>query len=111
MSMRNLITIITLLFCVFYSNSQNIIFTQDITASRAYDGVFGSATLQIDDAGNDGMITKPLIVAEGFESGLLGAENPFGENDIINFSRSVNSGQSNNLNFFLTGGTVNVTGD
>ncbi|WP_019037536.1 hypothetical protein [Psychroflexus tropicus] len=107
--MKNYITLMILCICIFQINAQ--IFTQDITASRAFDGVFGSATLQIDDAGNDGMITRPLIVAEGFESGLLGAENPFGENDIRSFSRGVNLGQSNNLEFFLTGGTVNTTGD
>lgn len=110
--MRNyIIQIITICFCVFQVNAQNMIFTQDITASRAFNGVFGTATLQIDDAGNDGLITKPLIIAEGFESGLLGTENPFGENDIRIFSRRVNLGQSNNLEIYLTGGTVNTTGD
>lgn len=110
--MKNYIKIITTLSVfAFQLNAQNMIFTQDITASRAFNGVFGSATLQIDDAGNDGMITRPLIIAEGFESGLLGSENPFGENDIKIFSRRVNLGQSNNLEFFLTGGTVNTTGD
>jgi hypothetical protein len=58
------------------------IYTQPITAVKAFNGVFGSALLQIDDADNDGLITKPLIIAEGFDSGLLDVENEFGENDI-----------------------------
>ncbi|WP_207759841.1 hypothetical protein [Flavobacterium cyanobacteriorum] len=109
--MKSFLTLIILCFCTFQIDAQNIIFTQNITASRAFDGVFGSATLQIDDAGNDGMITRPLIVAEGFESGLLGVENPFGEQDIRTFSRSVNISESTDLEDFLTGGTDITTGD
>lgn len=63
--MKNYINTALLLFnCIFCINAQNVIFTKDITASKAFNGVFGSAILQIDDAGNDGMITRPLIIAD-----------------------------------------------
>lgn len=81
--MKNyIITAIILINCVFQSHTQGMIFTENITATKAHLGQFGSATLQIDDAGNDGLITKPLIVAEAFDSGLLGVEYEFGENDL-----------------------------
>lgn len=110
--MKNYINTALLLFnCIFCINAQNVIFTKDITASKAFNGVFGSATLQIDDAGNDGMITRPLIIAEGFESGLLGTENPFGEQDLNSFSRSVQFSLSADLRDLLNGGTIQTTGD
>lgn len=51
------------------------------------DGISNSATIQIDYIGSNpcGSITRPLIIAEGFESGLLGNENPLGDNDIDEF--------------------------
>ena len=97
-----------LLFFGLYSYAQvpnDTIYTQPITATKAFDGNFGSAMLQIDDAGDDGEITRPLIVAEGFDSGLDGQENEFGEDDISSFVRSVNRANSGNLETLLTGGT------
>jgi hypothetical protein len=54
---------------------------------REFEGSANSATIQIRYASGNpcNNITKPLIVAEGFESGLLGNENPLGENNIRNF--------------------------
>lgn len=49
-----------------------------ITGTRQYLGQVGSATLQIRYA-SDCEIHKPLIVVEGFDSGLAGKENAFGE--------------------------------
>lgn len=53
--------------------------------TRQYLGVANTATLQIKYAQNDCIIRKPLIVVEGFDSGLLGIENPFGEVNYIDF--------------------------
>lgn len=104
--------IITLFFTVLYFtvNAQTI-FTQPITATKAHLGVFGTANLQIDDAGGDGKITKPLIVVEGFDSGLLGIENVFGENHIGTFIRKSEESESTSLREFLTGGTEFLFGD
>lgn len=57
--------------------------------TRTYLGQAGSATLEIDYASDDCIIRKPLIVAEGFDSGLLGIENPLGENDYSNFNGEI----------------------
>lgn len=80
--MKNYIITTIIILCSAQSYAQGMIFTENITATKVHLGQFGAATLQIDDAGNDGLITKPLIVAEGFDSGLLGVENEFGENDL-----------------------------
>lgn len=58
------------------------------TGTRQYLGAVNSATLQIKYLQNDCVIRKPLIVVEGFDSGLLGVENPFGEVQFINFLQS-----------------------
>ncbi|WP_395076615.1 T9SS type A sorting domain-containing protein [Flavobacterium sp.] len=58
------------------------------TGTRQYLGSANSATLQIDYAQNDCIIRNPLIVVEGFDSGLLGIENPFGEVSYIQFRNS-----------------------
>ena len=103
-----------LLFIGLYSHSQvpiDTIYIQPITATKAFNGVFGTAMLQIDDAGDDGLITKPLIVAEGFESGLIGVENEFGENNLERFSRSIQLSTSSDLQNLLNGGTIADTGD
>jgi hypothetical protein len=101
-------TTYVLLIIGLYSYAQvpnDTIYTQPITATKAFNGNFGSAMLQIDDAGDDSVITRPLIIAEGFDSGLAGQENEFGENDISSFVRSVNRANSGNLETLLTGGT------
>ena len=56
-----------------------------ITGTRQYLGHVGSATLQIRYA-TDCEIHKPLIVVEGFDSGLAGKENPFGESSFRTFN-------------------------
>ncbi|TXD81043.1 hypothetical protein ESY86_19505 [Subsaximicrobium wynnwilliamsii] len=87
------------------------IYQQPITATKAFQGQFGSATLQIDDAGSDGLITKPLIIAEGFDSGLLGAENEFGENQLEDFIDDIQDANSLDLAILLTGDTEFDFGD
>jgi hypothetical protein len=81
--MKNSIIIFSLFVSAFTQAQQ--FFTEDIVATKDFQGVFGSARLQIDDLNNDGIITRPLIVAEGFDSGLLGVENEFGESNIQDF--------------------------
>lgn len=108
---NHIITVIILIFCAFQAYTQGMIFTENITATKAHLGQFGSGTLQIDDAGNDGLITKPLIVAEGFDTGLQGVENEFGENNINSFIRGVNDPNSFNLEQLITGGTNEIFGD
>lgn len=60
----------------------------DFSGVRPWQGDTNNAILQIDYADNDCIIKKPLIVAEGFESGLLGVENPLGENNYAGFNLS-----------------------
>jgi hypothetical protein len=67
--MKHIILLLIIAFS-FQLNAQTI-YTDSITATKAYLGIYGKATIQIDDAGNDGLITKPLIVAEGLDTGLL----------------------------------------
>jgi hypothetical protein len=57
-----------------------------IMGTRQYLGQVGSATLQIRYA-TDCQIRKPLIVVEGFDSGLAGKENEFGESSFRTFNR------------------------
>lgn len=67
------------------------------TGTRQYLGSANSATLQIKYRNSDCIISRPLIVVEGFDSGLLGVENSFGEVDYDKFIQSTYS--SNNLYF------------
>ena len=57
----------------------------EFVGTQLYLGAKNTATLEIDYASNDCKIKKPLIVAEGFESGLLGVENGLGDNDYKDF--------------------------
>jgi len=60
----------------------------EFQGTTLFDGMANNAIIQIDYADDsDGCpgITRPLIVAEGFESGLLGGENPLGENSLRKF--------------------------
>jgi hypothetical protein len=70
----------------------------EFQGTTPFEGASNSATIQIryalEDINGDGIgdfspacgvMTRPLIVAEGFESGLLGGENPLGDNDLRNF--------------------------
>lgn len=58
---------------------------QNITASRAYLGRRGSATLQIVYGSNDCRMRNPLIVAEGLDTGLLAESGRIGDNDLNSF--------------------------
>jgi hypothetical protein len=59
----------------------------EFQGTQTFSGFANSATIQIDYASGNPCddIENPLIVAEGFESGLLGNENPLGDNDIRSF--------------------------
>lgn len=57
----------------------------EFSGTQYYLGFRNSATLEIDYSDNDCLIKKPLIVAEGFDSGLLGVENGLGDNDFRDF--------------------------
>lgn len=66
-----------------------------ITATTAYNG-YGSATLYIRYANGGTTIRKPLIVAEGFDTGvILQPENEGGDNTINTFLKKVNNSSSN----------------
>ena len=67
-----------------------------ITATTPYNNGYGSATLYIRYAYGGNTIRKPLIVAEGFDPGvILHPENEGGDNNINHFLRSVNFSNSN----------------
>lgn len=71
-------------------------YDKNITATKIFDGAYGSVKLTIDTNG-DGIINKPLIVAEGFDIGvILSPENP---NGIYNYD---------NFRDFLFGGGANL---
>ena len=55
--------------------------------TQQFDGKANSATIQIEYAGDSfcGDITKPLIVAEGFDTGLSGDEEPLGADNMDEF--------------------------
>lgn len=91
--MKTLIKLIILIFTINIS-AQDEIFVQPITATKAYQGAFGSATIQIDDAGNDGLITNPLIVAEGLDTGLMAQAGNIGDTDITTFIIELNAPNS-----------------
>jgi hypothetical protein len=59
----------------------------EFTGVRPHSSKVASAILEIDYAGTNGCgtITKPLIVVEGFDSGILGVENVLGENEYRKF--------------------------
>lgn len=52
------------------SITSSTIYSQSITATKAFNGSYGTVKLTIDDTNNDG-IRKPLIVAEGFDGGII----------------------------------------
>lgn len=75
-----------------------------VEANIPYDGVYGTATFTLDDAGNDCEITNPLIVAEGFDVGtLLNPENEGGETDYQDFVDLIEDSNSNDLESLLLG--------
>lgn len=52
------------------SVASSTIYSHNITATKDYNGAFGTVKLTIDDTNNDG-IRKALIVAEGFDAGII----------------------------------------
>lgn len=71
------------------TTSTNSLYFQNITASNGYLGANASVRVTIDDAGNNG-IRKPLIVAEGFDLGIiLEPENVEGMNTYTGFRKSI----------------------
>lgn len=85
------------------ANACSNVVTVPFTGTRPYQGIANSATLQIKYADNntDCKIHKPLIVVEGFDSGLLGKENPLGEVNYFGFINNVITSRSFNLYFEL----------
>ncbi|WP_046758675.1 T9SS type A sorting domain-containing protein [Kordia jejudonensis] len=59
----------------------------EFVGTQTYLGQRNTATLEIDYANDDCTIRRPLIVAEGFDSGLLGTENGLGDNEYEGFIR------------------------
>ena len=84
------------------SVASSTIYSHNITATKNYNGAFGTVKLTIDDTNNDG-IRKPLIVAEGFDAGIiLAPELPRGMNTYSTFRGSIIGSQSPELNSLLT---------
>ncbi|MGG7034473.1 MAG: T9SS type A sorting domain-containing protein [Flavobacterium sp.] len=79
--------------CLNSSGVDQVLFS----GSRTYEGLANRAIIEIDYANNDCVIRKPLIVVEGFDSGLLGKENPLGEVDYRSFKNSFDFSGSVNL--------------
>lgn len=76
------------------SVASSTIYSHNITATKNYNGAFGTVKLTIDDTNNDG-IRKPLIVAEGFDAGIiLAPERINGMNTYSQFNQSVNQSGS-----------------
>ncbi|QTE21376.1 hypothetical protein [Polaribacter cellanae] len=67
-----------LIISAFVTQAQTYL-EHKITATNSYLGKKTSVTLTIDDANGDKEITKPLIVVEGFDVGvILSPENEYG---------------------------------
>lgn len=75
------------------TNPDGLFFDQiEFQGTQQFQGTANSATIQIDYSGTNNFcdtIDRPLIVAEGFESGLLGTENPLGENNLNRFRNEI----------------------
>lgn len=78
-----------------------------INATQSFKGSTGSATLQISttDKSCDLVIRKPLIVVEGFDSGLMEGGSEYGDTDIGTFLRWVEKSESLNLKDLITSDT------
>ena len=84
------ILLILLVFSLIKIQAQTH-YTQPITGTRAYLGQVNNAHLEIrlSTTNTNLQINKPLIVVEGFDSGIMGVENEFGENDLTKFLNGV----------------------
>ncbi|TMU50426.1 T9SS type A sorting domain-containing protein [Flagellimonas algicola] len=84
---------------------------QGINATRSFQSIAGSATLQIAYANTCGQITKPLIVAEGLDTGLQQEGGTIGDSDIEQFLQFVdNSGSQSLIDLISTTNAV-ITND
>jgi hypothetical protein len=79
--------------------------TQNITATRTYLGVAGSATLQIANGSSDNKIRKPLIVVEGLDTGILEKSGRLGDTDYFTFEREVINNSGSELRNLITNNT------
>lgn len=70
----------------------------NFSGTRQYLGTANQAILEIDYALNDCIIRKPLIIVEGFDSGLLGVENDLGDVSYLDFKRSASIFLSGSIN-------------
>lgn len=77
-----------------------------ITATKAFQGVFGSATLQIANGSADCKLRKPLIVVEGLDTGLLAQAGSIGDLDIRSFFNAVDNSNSIDLRNLITNNTA-----
>lgn len=76
---------------------------RNITATKSYNGSFGSAKLVIDYASADRKIRRPLIVAEGFDQGvLLNPEEEYGATTYLDFLNIIARSASFDLQSLLT---------
>ncbi len=92
--MKTKITTIYILFISLLGFSQNIEFLeQPIYLNNS---IIHRATLLIDLRPGQLEITRPLIVAEGFDAGsVISPEEEYGDTDLISFDRSINNAGSN----------------
>lgn len=83
--MKNILLTVLILFSI--QIQAQTFYTETIIGSRQYLGQANQAILEVKFANNNSsyQILKPLIVVEGFDSGLLGTENELGENDLQDF--------------------------
>lgn len=78
----------------------------NVNATKPYQGVLGSATIQVVRGGACNELRNPLIVAEGLDTGLLGQGGTIGDSDIQNFFTSVDLSDSVELENFLINNTA-----
>lgn len=86
-------------------NSACSVQTIPIAATRSYLGTLGSATVQIAYGSSDCTLRKPLIVAEGLDTGFFGASGMIGDTDYSSFFTSIISSNSSNLRDLITNNT------
>jgi hypothetical protein len=95
--MKNITTFILLFFAIALQSQT--VYKLPISGVKQFLGQANDAILEIRFATNNPSktILKPLIVVEGFDSGIMGAENELGENDLSDFFRQVYSNGGFNL--------------
>ncbi len=79
---------------------------QKITATRAYKGKKGSATLQVIYGSSDCRMRNPLIIAEGLDTGLQAESGSIGDTDYEIFRRSIENSNSTELRNLITRNTA-----